>query len=204
MSEVTKEINRGSPNFFPIKPMDYGRFLVISLGAGTGRATEKYYTAKEAARWGVFGWLTSGGSTPLVDVFTQASADMVDLHISVVSQALHSEKNYLRIQVYTYVTQQNCRHVFFLFWDWNYDKTLLKQDDTLLGELSSADIATKKNLDDLVKVGEELLKKPVSRVNLDKGMVEPAGRETNEEALRRSVTDYPQERERVDLLRILP
>lgn len=81
---------------------------------------------------------------------------------------------------------------------------MLKQDDTLLGELSSADIATKKNLDDLVKVGEELLKKPVSRVNLDKGMVEPAGRETNEEALRRSVTDYPQERERVDLLRILP
>ncbi|MBA0625634.1 hypothetical protein Godav_003415 [Gossypium davidsonii] len=38
-------------------------------------------------------WLTSGGSTPLVDVFTQASGDMVDLHLSVLFKALdHSDK----------------------------------------------------------------------------------------------------------------
>lgn len=78
--------------------MDYRRFLVISLGTGSSKEEGKY-SADEAAKWGVVGWLTSGGSTPLVDVFTQASADMVDLHISVVFQALHSEKNYLRIQV---------------------------------------------------------------------------------------------------------
>ena len=78
--------------------MDYGRFLVISLGTGSSKA-EKKYDAHEAAKWGILSWLTSGGSTPIVDVFPQASADMVDLHNSVVFQALHSEKSYLRIQV---------------------------------------------------------------------------------------------------------
>ncbi|KAK9946549.1 hypothetical protein M0R45_012009 [Rubus argutus] len=106
IGEVTKEIIKGSSDFFPIKPMDYG------------------------------------------------SANMVDLHLSVVFQALHSEKNYLRIQ-----------------------------DDTLSGQVSSVDIATKQNFNDLVEVGEGLLKKPVSRVNLENGRFEASNHETNEEAL---------------------
>ena len=109
MGEVTKEVFRGNPDFFPIKPMDYGRFLVISLGTGSPKKHEKY-TASHASKWGVLGWLLSDGSTPLVDVFTQASADMVDIHISVLFQALHSESNYLRIQVNTskfFVTDVN-------------------------------------------------------------------------------------------------
>jgi hypothetical protein len=57
------------------------------------------------------------------------------------------------------------------------------QDDTLTGKLASVDIATKENLENLVKVGEGLLKKPVSRVNLDTGVFEPANQLTNEEAL---------------------
>ena len=97
MGEVTKEIIKGNPDFFPVKPMDYGRFLVISLGTGSQKYEEKY-SAKQAKKWGLLGWLTSGSSTPLVDIFTQASGDMVDLHLSVVFEALHSDK-YLRIQV---------------------------------------------------------------------------------------------------------
>lgn len=58
------------------------------------------------------------------------------------------------------------------------------QDDTLTGALASVDIATKENLENLVKVGEELLKKPVSMVNLETGISEPANNKTtNEEAL---------------------
>lgn len=57
------------------------------------------------------------------------------------------------------------------------------QDDTLTGKLASVDIATKENLENLVKVGEGLLKKPVSRVNLDTGVFEPANQLTNEDAL---------------------
>jgi hypothetical protein len=62
------------------------------------------------------------------------------------------------------------------------------QDDTLKGEISSVDVATTKNLDDLVKAGEALLKKPVSRVNLETGIFEVANHETNEEALKRYQT----------------
>jgi hypothetical protein len=78
--------------------MDYGRFLVISLGTGSSKFEEKYNSQK-AKSWGVLGWLLSSGSTPLIDIFTRASADMVDIHIAAVFKALHSEQNYLRIQV---------------------------------------------------------------------------------------------------------
>lgn len=98
MGEVSKDINRESPDFFPIKPTDYNRFLVLSLGTGNAKSEEKY-DANEEAKWGVLGWLTSDNSTPLVDVFIQASADMVDFHLSTVFQALNSQENYLRIQV---------------------------------------------------------------------------------------------------------
>ena len=101
ISEVSKAINRESPDFFRINAMEYGRFLVLSLGTGTAKSEGKY-DADEAAKWGILGWLTSDNSTPLVDVFTQASADMVDFHISTVFQALNSEENYLRIQVLIY------------------------------------------------------------------------------------------------------
>lgn len=44
--------------------------------------------------------------------------------------------------------------------------TLTFQDDTLKGEMSSVDISTKENMENLAKVAEGLFKKPVSRVNL--------------------------------------
>ncbi|GAV82040.1 Patatin domain-containing protein [Cephalotus follicularis] len=153
ISEVTKEITRGNPDFFPIKPTDYGRFLVVSLGTGAAKFEEKY-DAKEAASWGLLGWLTSDGSTPLIDVFTESSSDMVDFHLSTVFQALHCEQNYLRIQ-----------------------------EDALSGTESSVDIATEENLENLVKVGEKLLKKPVSRVNLERGDYESINWKSNEEGL---------------------
>lgn len=98
IGEVTKEVIKESPDFFAIKPMDYRRFLVISLGTGAPKA-EMRYTAEQAAEWGMLDWLTNGGSTPIIDVFSQASSDMVDFHLSVIFQALHCEQNYLRIQV---------------------------------------------------------------------------------------------------------
>ncbi|KAM0007944.1 putative patatin-like phospholipase domain, Acyl transferase/acyl hydrolase/lysophospholipase [Helianthus debilis subsp. tardiflorus] len=158
ISEITKEITTGSPDFFPIRPMEYGRLLVLSIGTGSQKFQEKYDATKSSS-WGVLGWLAGGGSTPLVDVFTQASGDMVDYHVSTVFQALHSTENYLRIQ-----------------------------DDTLSGELATLDLATQENLENLVKVGEELLKKPVTRVNLGTGICEPYHHTTNEMALKKLAT----------------
>ncbi|XP_054796422.1 patatin-like protein 2 [Prosopis cineraria] len=163
VGEVTREIIENSPDFVAIRPLEYDRFLVISLGTGCHKARK--YSADEAAKWGVLGWLTGNGSTPLVDVFNQAGADMVSLYLSVVLKALSSQKTYLRIQ-----------------------------DDTLLGQISSVDVATLKNLNDLVEVGEQLLKRPVSRLNLDTGNYQPYGHETNAEALKRFAELLSQEK----------
>ncbi|XP_077239991.1 patatin-like protein 2 isoform X2 [Tasmannia lanceolata] len=145
ISEVSKEILMKNQDFLDIKATDYGKLLVISLGTGSAKQEEKY-SANMAAKWGVLGWLYNSGATPLIDSFSQASADMVDIHNSVLFQALHSECNYLRIQ-----------------------------DDTLVGNASSVDISTKENLLNLVEVGKNLLQKPVSRVNLETGLFEEAG-----------------------------
>ncbi|XP_016647502.1 PREDICTED: patatin-like protein 3 [Prunus mume] len=69
------------------------------------------------------------------------------------------------------------------------------QDDTLSGTLASVDIATEQNLNDLVKVGEALLKKPVSRVNFDTDKSKPVRPEvTNAEALVRIASVLSKER----------
>lgn len=78
--------------------MDCRKILLISLGTGAAKV-EKRYSARLARRWGVLGWLLNEGFNPLVEIFTQSSADMVDIHLSVVFQALRSESNYLRIEV---------------------------------------------------------------------------------------------------------
>ena len=47
------------------------------------------------------------------------------------------------------------------------------------------DVTTDENLNDLVKIGEYLLRSPLSRVNLQTGIFEPvvAGGGTNQDAL---------------------
>lgn len=63
---------------------------------------------------------------------------------------------------------------------------MTNQDETLSGALASVDIATTKNLNNLVSVGEILLDKPVTRVNFDTGMAEEINNGgTNREALKR-------------------
>ena len=58
-----------------------------------------------------------------------------------------------------------------------------EQDDTLSGDVASMDLLSRKNLEDLVQVGEELPKKPVAKVNLETGIKEPYHCTRNEEAL---------------------
>lgn len=165
VNEVTTQIINENNDFYAIKPMEYSRFLIISLGTGTPKNEQKF-DSKLAAKWGLLDWLTHGGSTPLIDIFSQSSGDMVDFHLATVTQALNCQDNYLRIQ-----------------------------DDTLTGTDSSVDISTKENLDKLCQIGERLLKKPVSKVNLENGMFEPIENgETNQEALKRFAKILSQER----------
>ncbi|MED6137416.1 hypothetical protein PIB30_064842 [Stylosanthes scabra] len=129
----------------------------LVLSLGTGtNRNEHKYEAKKVAKWGMLNWLLDSGSTPIIDCYSEASTDMVDYHNCVIFTALGSQDNYLRIQ------------------------------ETLDGELASADIATKENLENLVKKGKELLRKPVTRVNLDTGGYQPVpNKGSNQQELKR-------------------
>ncbi|KAF5197441.1 Patatin-like protein [Thalictrum thalictroides] len=140
MSHISRELKMEKPDLYPV--VDYSKLLVISLGTGTAKQEMKF-SASVAAKWGLLGWLYNNGSTPLIDSFTQASSDLVDIHTSIFFQSLGCEHNYLRIQ-----------------------------DDTLTADASSVDISTTENLQNLVKIGTELLNKPISRVNLETGKQE--------------------------------
>ncbi|KAJ3704975.1 hypothetical protein LUZ61_008680 [Rhynchospora tenuis] len=154
MSQVTREIVLGNDQFFPINPTDYNKFLVISLGTGSNKTEEKI-SAQEAAKWGIFGWLIHNGTSPIADIFNYASADMVDIHLAVLFQALRCEKNYLRIQ-----------------------------DDALTGSTTSMDNSSMENMRKLIQIGSDLLNGPVSRVNLETGTFEPiSGAGTNADML---------------------
>ncbi|KAM3297669.1 hypothetical protein ACQJBY_039547 [Aegilops geniculata] len=156
MTHVSKQILMKNRHFFPVKPAENGKFMVLSLGTGTAKVEEKFGAAK-CSKWGLLGWLYKGGTTPIIDSFSQASADLVDIQASVLFQALHCDydRRYLRIQ-----------------------------DDELTGETASVDVSTTKNLKRLIDVGKALLKKQVCKVNIETGKNEPdLERGTNEEEL---------------------
>ena len=98
MNQVTRQIVNGNDQFFPIEPTDYDKFLVISIGTGANKDA-KTYNAQDVNKWGIFGWLTDNDTSPILDIFSSGSADMVDIHLAVLFEALKSEKSYLRIQV---------------------------------------------------------------------------------------------------------
>ncbi|XP_057777577.1 patatin-like protein 2 [Salvia miltiorrhiza] len=157
VAEVTKQMFDSNVNFFHTRPSDYPRLLTISLGTGAASMEDKRYSVNKANKWGILDWLSYKGTTPLFEIFTQAGADMVDFHISQIFQALGSQDNYLRIQ-----------------------------NDTLDGVENSVDVATKENLHKLVTIAQEMLAKPVSRVDLRSGLTVPIpDGGTNQEALKR-------------------
>ncbi|KAI3931970.1 hypothetical protein MKW98_012380 [Papaver atlanticum] len=131
------------------------RFNLVDGGVAANNPNEEKYKSSVVSKWGVLGWLYDGGNVPLIDAFCQASADMVDIHASTLFRALHCQENYLRI-----VTGD------------------------LVGNTTSVDISTKKNMQKLIKIGQNLLKKTMCRVNLETGISEEIeGACTNEEAL---------------------
>lgn len=95
---MTRQITKKNPYFPDMKPLDYSRFLVISLGTGSDKIGKRY-SAKASSKWGIISWLFENGNTPLIDCYSDASKDMVEYHNAVVFQALDSDDKYLRIDV---------------------------------------------------------------------------------------------------------
>ena len=98
ISHVFGEMTKNNAN---AEPMDGERLLVLSLGTGAPKLEEKYNAAK-ASEWGLLSWVFNSGNTPLVDIFSDASADVVDFLVSTLFQSRRLQKNYLRIQVFTF------------------------------------------------------------------------------------------------------
>lgn len=98
ITHILKEILIGKHKFSDMESIDGRRMLVLSLGTGMPKRAEKY-NSRTASRWGLLNWVFDNGSSPIVEIFSDASSDMVDIHVSTLFRSLHAEKNYLRIQV---------------------------------------------------------------------------------------------------------
>ncbi|XP_022685334.1 patatin-like protein 1 [Setaria italica] len=156
MSLLTKEMHRmGRQDDGGVGASVYRNILVISIGTGIAKQAERY-TAADCNKWNMLNWLAYDGFNPLIDFFYNASVDMVDIHAEVLFELLGCEDNYLRIQT-----------------------------DTLEGDTALVDCTTEKNMKELIKIGNDLLKQKVARVNIDTGVYETvAGGLTNEAALK--------------------
>lgn len=128
----------------------------LLLSIGTGTKREDGYHASETKKWGFWDWLYKRGNCPIMNMFDGGSKVMVEQNLPTAIETLRAKDHYFRIQ-----------------------------DDTLCGELSSMDKATRKNLNDLMEFSIKLLGKPVSKRNPNTGVLEPCSRETNAEALTR-------------------
>lgn len=166
--------------------MDGRDMLVLSLGTGTAKKELKYNAAK-ASKWGIFEWIYEDSNTPILDIYSDGSSDIVDFHVSALFQSCGSKDNYLRIQVHTYSLSLYTHIQSYLLITIKLQLiigTWCIQDDTLTGDAASVDIATEENMQRLVETGTKLLKEQVSRVNLETGRYEKVdGEVTNEEAL---------------------
>ncbi|CAO2182037.1 unnamed protein product [Urochloa humidicola] len=143
VSEITKQIQLRSKEFPETKPLDYRRYLVISLGTGLPEQDIKF-DALHVAKWGIFGWLGWHYTMPLLHMFLHASSDMTDSHVANLFKAIGCSHQLLRIQ-----------------------------DHNIPIAAVSADLSTAKNLQGLIKIGENLLHKPISKDDCKNNYIEP-------------------------------
>ncbi|KAI7724493.1 hypothetical protein M8C21_024512, partial [Ambrosia artemisiifolia] len=167
ITHIMKEILIGNHKFTEMESINGRQMLVLSLGTGIPKRSEKY-NAHKASKWGLLNWVFTNGSSPIFDMYSDASSDMVDIHVTTLFRSLNAEKNYLRIQ-----------------------------EDNLVEDTSSVDIASDENMKALEDIGRKLLNDKVSRVDIETGIFqEVEGEGTNAEALTRFARLLSEERKR--------
>ncbi|GMN30004.1 hypothetical protein TIFTF001_002656 [Ficus carica] len=128
----------------------------------------------------------------LFSSFMAPTVTVLDAHLSDICIATSAAPTYLPSHYFTNQDKSGKTEEFNLI---DGGVTANNPDDTLQGDLASVDIATKKNLNNLVEVGKKLLKKPVSRINLATGLNEPIKNAvSNEEELKRFAKLLSEER----------
>lgn len=82
-------------------PLNITNVLVVSLGCGSEKKVP-VYSAESVNQFSMMQWIIQplNGRTPMTEMLSEASADMVDYNTSVLFESHGVENNYLRIQVY--------------------------------------------------------------------------------------------------------
>ncbi|XP_012844823.1 PREDICTED: patatin-like protein 3 [Erythranthe guttata] len=122
------------------------------------------YNIKKARKWFLYNYTVMNGSSTVWSTIGRLASFLTDYDSLFYFQDSHGGEESLQR--------------FF-----SQDNYLRIQDDSLTGAMRSMDVATKTNLKNLVKVGENLLKKRVSRLDSKSRNFVPISDETNEEAL---------------------
>ncbi|KAK2637910.1 hypothetical protein Ddye_025705 [Dipteronia dyeriana] len=121
--------------------MDYSKLLVLSLGTGSPNKDVQFKVG-DGKQWGFVSWLCdSDGRMPFIDIIFNAIDDMVDIYMSIFFKSSAVHDNYLHIQT---------------------DSLKYSEYDT--------DNSKKENLENLARIGIDLLKQPASGLNLDTGL----------------------------------
>lgn len=99
--ESAKEMSSNKNVAHCLKNIDSSKLLVLSLGTGSSKRDEKL-EVDENKPWGIFQWFVGPNeTTPLLDVLTTATEDMVDIYMSAFFNVSGYNDNYLRIQVHS-------------------------------------------------------------------------------------------------------
>lgn len=178
MGEITEQMRQKSKEFPETKPLDYHRYLVVSLGTGLPEQDIKF-DACRVAKWGIFGWLGRENTVPLLQMFMHASSDMTDSYVADLFKAIGCSDQLLRVQVYI-CWRPSSRHPRCFAHQLGQSSTVRQvlyalttsvrfidrsvscmQDRNIPIAAVAADLSTEKNLRGLVKIAENLLHKPL-------------------------------------------
>jgi hypothetical protein len=84
------------------KKINARKLLVLSLGTGSSKGTNKLEVGSPDTAWGLVNWFFGPEkSRPLTDVLMAGSNEMVEIYTSSFFQFSGLEDNYIRIQVFT-------------------------------------------------------------------------------------------------------
>ncbi|KAJ6951522.1 patatin-like protein 2 [Populus alba] len=110
--------------------MDGRKLLILSLGTGAADQSDRYVVG-DPSKWGLLRWLwyRENNGSPLIDILTTAPDEMISTYISTIFQYCGWEDNYYRLQAEMKLSEA-------------------KMDD-----------ASIENLNNLVKIGEDLAAK---------------------------------------------
>ncbi|XP_034581068.1 patatin-like protein 1 [Setaria viridis] len=157
---------------YTTSPTHYSKKLcVLSIGTGV---TKHSYSASDMQSWGILKWLhdsdSGNGGSPLLDLLMYSSGSEVDYEAALLYKTHGCEDQYLRIQ-----------------------------EGHLEDAAAAMDDASEASMESLVRIGNELLAKPLQRTDWETGRPLPvvgAGAGTNAEALTELARKLRDERRR--------